>query len=337
MDRDAQSPQVVTDHDAQSPQVVIDHDAQSPQVVTYYDAQSLQVQPDYDARRNGLPPQDLREKRAMTFNSDYDPPLTPARLNSSPRDSDASSIAPTLLSTPSFPVDKFAIPTRNDSLASGFPFHQRLYDFGVTHDEWHLFTGAIVQSASLTMQEDWAAWTAGISTGVLSTGLLVFGGPVAGYYTGRSVHRKKVLDKVKEGLMHEGKIRATLYEWNQKSFQPKGFKAWLELPSMKGEVNGEEADSLTTRYMDKKEKKAWEKTQSRFRILIIPTAPPMGARTGTSTISGDSHTTYSWPDTPSDQGTWISEAPNTEKRAHPHPYPQPQPHPHPHHQMAELE
>ncbi|RAL64439.1 hypothetical protein DID88_001915 [Monilinia fructigena] len=347
MDRDALSPEVVTDHDAQSPQVVTDHDAQSPQLAINHDAQSPQVVSDYDIKRKGFPQNESREKRAIAFNnsdydptispstpalrkkgsmafsnSDYDPALAPAPLNPYPRDSDSVSIAPTYRSTPSFPADKFSIPTRTDSLASGFPFHQRLYDFRVTHDEWHLFTGAIVQSASLTVQEDWAAWTAGISTGVLSTGLLVFGGPVAGYYTGRSVHRKKVLDKVKEGLMHEGKIRATLHEWNDKTWLHKGFKAWLELPSTKGEMNSEEVDPQTSMNMSKKEKKAKEKEQLRFRILIMPTAVPAGPEIGMSRIMGDNKSTYSLPDTPSEQRTWVSEAPNTERK---------------HPQMAELE
>lgn len=158
------------------------------------------------------------------------------------------------------------------------------------------------------MQEDWAAWTAGISTGVLTTSLLIFAGPVAGYYTGRSVHRKKVVSKVKDGLMEEGKLRAVLHEWNEKSFQDKGFRAWIELPALKGEIDSDEIDKETRKKRTRKEKKAKEKERSRFRIVIVPHSLAMGTYISQS----------SWNLAEVQSGQWsrISEAPNTE-RQHP--------------------
>ncbi|ESZ92348.1 hypothetical protein SBOR_7258 [Sclerotinia borealis F-4128] len=279
----------------------MDHDTEPLQVVSYA-----------EIKRECLPSSEPKEKPSMLFHSpSHDPTLAPPPLSPYPRESDtfdSSSITPTYRSTPSFPVDRFAIATRTDSLASGFPFHQRLFDFRVTHDEWHLFTGEIVQAANLSLQEDWAAWTAGISTGVLSTSILVFGGPVAGYYTGRSVHRKKVIEKVKEGLMHQGNIRATLHEWNEQTFRDKGFQAWLELPVMKGEINGEETDEKEKSKKSKKDKKEKAKEQSRFRILIIPTSAPMGR------LMGNDPSSWNLADNPSSQRAGIAEAPDSQPR-----------------------
>ncbi|KAF7882694.1 uncharacterized protein EAF02_006057 [Botrytis sinoallii] len=266
-----------------------------------------------EIKRKMVASPNLDEKPSIAYNSpDYDPTQAPPYLMdpySQEVDSqDNISINQTLTSTPSFPITKLVIPTRTDSLASGFPFHQRLYDYRVSHDEWHLFTHEIVKAASLTIQEDWVAWTAGISTGVLSTGILVFGGPFAGYYTGRSVHRKKVVEKVKDGLMHEGSLRATLHKWNDQSFRGKGFQAWLELPSVKGEVNGENDQEESNKKCSKKEKNLKKKEQRRFRIIIIPNDAPMGM------LMSSQESTWSLGNVQSNQRSGIAEAPDTEQR-----------------------
>ncbi|TEY75893.1 hypothetical protein BOTCAL_0063g00260 [Botryotinia calthae] len=265
-----------------------------------------------EIKRKKVPFRDVEEKPSIAFQSpDYDPTQAPAHLmdpySQEVDYQDNISINQTLTSTPSFPTSKLVIPTKTDSLASGFPFHQRLYDYRVSHDEWHLFTHEIVKAASLTLQEDWAAWTAGISTGVLSTGLLVFGGPFAGYYTGRSVHRKKVLEKVKDGLMHEGSLRATLHKWNEQSFRGKGFQAWLELPVVKGEVNGDHEEGGTKKKLSRKEKSLKKKEQGRFRIVIIPNDAPMGM------LMSSQHSTWSLGNVESNQRSGIAEAPDTQQ------------------------
>ncbi|KAM3072345.1 hypothetical protein ACMFMG_009154 [Clarireedia jacksonii] len=207
-----------------------------------------------------------------------------------PDTSDTGSLNSSVIqSRGSFPIKKFAIPTRTDSLSSGFPFHQRLYDLRVSHDEWHLFTNEIVEAAKLTSSENSAAIAAGVSTGLLSTGLLVFFGPVAGYYTGRSIHRKAVLKKVKGGLMHEGPLRAVLRRWNDEIFQAKGFQAWLEMPIVKGEVNGDDeplGPDGKPQKKTRKERKEKEKEQRRYRIIVLLDTLPMG--TLTSQIAGQS-------------------------------------------------
>ncbi|PQE26925.1 hypothetical protein CJF31_00003662 [Rutstroemia sp. NJR-2017a BVV2] len=207
-----------------------------------------------------------------------------------PDTSDAGSINPSIIhSQGSFPVEKFAIPTKTDSLSSGFPFHQRLYDLRVSHDEWHLFTNEIVEAAKLTTSENSAAIAAGVSTGLLSTGLLVFFGPVAGYYTGRSVHRKAVLKKVKGALMHEGPIRGVLRRWNDEIFHEKGIQAWLEMPIVKGEVNGNDqllGPDGNPQKRTRKERKEKEKEERRYRIIIVPNTLPMS--TSMSQFSGQS-------------------------------------------------
>ena len=166
--------------------------------------------------------------------------------------------------------NRFAIPTKNDSLSSGFPFHPRLYELKVTHDQWHLFTSAIVDAAKLTPFEDYLAWTAGITTGTVSAPVLLIFGPMVGYYAGRSVHRKTVVKTVKERLLQQGDLRSILQRWNEQTFAPKGFQAWLELPRDPGELYKEYQIDDTLENKDRKARKAAKKATRRFRIVIIP-------------------------------------------------------------------
>ena len=166
--------------------------------------------------------------------------------------------------------NSFRIPTKTDSLSSGFPFDNRLFEKRVTPDEWFLFSSEIVKAATLTLPEDLAAWAAGITTGTLSTGIAVFGGPFIGYYTGRAIHRKTVVKKVKEGLFHEGDLRLILKRWNEEVFKAKGFQAWLELPMVKGEHRVKVGDEQNAEKKSFHEKRKAYKESRRFRILVIP-------------------------------------------------------------------
>lgn len=169
--------------------------------------------------------------------------------------------------------NRFVIATKEDSLSSGFPFDERLYSFGVNHDQWHLFTNEIVNAAKLTFGSDWAAWSTGVAVGTVSScGLLVFG-PVAGYYAARPLHRKAVVNNVKKELMHDGQVRMVLRRWNEQTFAQKGFQAWLELPRLSGELKTDPAATEDKKMEDKnyKKLKKLQKIEARrFRIIIIP-------------------------------------------------------------------
>ncbi|KAL3421865.1 hypothetical protein PVAG01_06021 [Phlyctema vagabunda] len=160
--------------------------------------------------------------------------------------------------------ERFLVPTRTDSLSSGFPFPEKLYHFGVTNDEWFLFSTAIVNAAKTTFGDDFGAWSTAIAVGAVScVGLLVLG-PVAGYYAGKPLHRKAVAKKVREELMQDGQIRSILSQWNDGVFRQKGFQAWIELPRLNGE---DLPDDPADAGMSKSERK---KEANRFKILIIP-------------------------------------------------------------------
>jgi len=142
----------------------------------------------------------------------------------------------------------------------------------ISHDEWHLLSSDIVNAAKLSVTEDFAAWTTGVTTGTLSSGFILVFGPVAGYYAGRAVHRKTVIKTVKERLDRDGDIRSVLRRWNEQKFGPRGFQAWLELPVESGELKLETTpkDKETPKKQRKAEKKIATKIAKRFRIAIIP-------------------------------------------------------------------
>ncbi|KAH6682725.1 hypothetical protein B0J14DRAFT_429419, partial [Halenospora varia] len=120
--------------------------------------------------------------------------------------------------------------TKTLDLSSGFAYDDRLQSLGVSRDLWFQFTSEIIRTSKLTFKEDYAAWTAGVTTGTLSLPLLLPFGPMVGYWTGRKVHRQTVASKVQEKLVGEGDIRSILQTYNSMHFHEKGFQAWLELP-----------------------------------------------------------------------------------------------------------
>ena len=167
--------------------------------------------------------------------------------------------------------NRFTIPTRNVALSSGFPFHPRLYDLKITHDQWHLFSSDIVNASKISATEDFLAWTTGITTGTLTSPFLLVFSPWIGYISGRAVHRKTIQKTVKEKLQHEGDLRSIVRRWNEETFAPKGFQAWLELPLDPGELHKEyHIDERFENKGLKYQKKAAKKAAKRFRILIIP-------------------------------------------------------------------
>ena len=169
-------------------------------------------------------------------------------------------------------AQRFIIPTKTDSLSSGFPYHPRLHEMNVSLDEWHLFTSDIVNAGKLTAKEDYAAWSTGIATGTLTSAFLLVFGPLVGYAAGKTVHKKVVVSKVKERLLKDGDMRSVLRRWNELTFAAKGFQAWLDLP-IDHDVNLEPG---VKEKKTKDVKKAEKKENRRFKIVIIPESDKQG-------------------------------------------------------------
>lgn len=124
-----------------------------------------------------------------------------------------------------------------------------------------------MNAAKLSVTEDFAAWTTGVTTGTVSSAFLLVLGPVVGYYAGRAVHRKKVVQVAKERLDREGEIRSALRRWNEQKFSARGFRAWLELPVDGGEIK---VAATAEKKKPRKQRKAEKKISKRFRITIVP-------------------------------------------------------------------
>ena len=184
-------------------------------------------------------------------------------------------------------LDRVVIATRNETLSSGFPYDPKVYDL-ISQDEWHDLSSDIVAASKLTFGEDWGAWATGITTGTLSSAFIVFFGPVAGYYAGRSIHRKTVVKVAKERLERDGDIRSVLRRWNEQIFQGRGFQVWLELPIDGGEIKEPKVKEKPTDSQQAKMLKAEKKTQGkiarRFKIVIIPNPGKSPALLGQDTL-----------------------------------------------------
>ncbi|KAG9233842.1 hypothetical protein BJ875DRAFT_463137 [Amylocarpus encephaloides] len=147
--------------------------------------------------------------------------------------------------TPSW--TKFMIPTKTESLSSGFPYDERLAALRISHENWFQFSSSIVKASKLTAKEDFAAWTTGITTGTLSSPFLLVFAPMVGIWAGKKVHRKTLQSNVEEKLTGDGDLRSILRNWNEHEFSKNGFQAWLEVPSTTG-----------------------KNSSKRFSILIVP-------------------------------------------------------------------
>lgn len=147
----------------------------------------------------------------------------------------------------------------------------------VTPDQWLQFTTEVVNAAKLTFTEDAAAWTTGITTGTLSSPILLVFAPMAGYYAGKSVHKKTVVKKVRDKLAVEGPLRNTLKQWNEGVFAERGVQLWLEPPNTgTAEVIIDVPANATPAMIAK----AAKKQAKRFRFVCFPFDPrnrPLGS------------------------------------------------------------
>lgn len=72
-----------------------------------------------------------------------------------------------------------------------------------------------------------------------------------GYYAGKAVHMRTVVEKVRERQLENGKMTNVLQRWNERAWAKRGFHTLLELPEEEGNVSNR-ADA------------------KRFRIVVIP-------------------------------------------------------------------
>jgi hypothetical protein len=98
--------------------------------------------------------------------------------------------------------------------------------------------------------------------------LFVFA-PVVGYYTGRALHKDKMVRSVKQKLLEEGDLRSILLRWNEQTFIEKGFQAWLELPKDSREIK-DIGDKSLENAVPKGQIDIAKRAAKRFRIIIMP-------------------------------------------------------------------
>lgn len=125
------------------------------------------------------------------------------------------------------------IPTKTESLASGFVYDPRLHKFGVSEAEWTHFSTEVIEVAGVP-------------------------GPAWAW----SFNRSKVIKKMKRELQYDGELKRLLRKWN-KLFKRQGFQVSLELPVAKGEVDRTDEDMDTPEQKEKAERDA-----KRFRVVI---------------------------------------------------------------------
>ncbi|KAH8759683.1 hypothetical protein F5882DRAFT_384469 [Hyaloscypha sp. PMI_1271] len=186
-------------------------------------------------------------------------------------------------------------PDRHRLPLLGFPNTPRLSQLRITRDQWHQFSLEAVNAATLTFREDAAAWATGVGTGAASSAFLLVFGPAVGYYTGKAVHKRTVIQKVKEKLAQDGELRNALRSWNEGSFLERGIQVWLEAPS-------EEAAVDVQLGMSRKDvEKEAKRLARRFRIVVQPCDPrsaPLGQGSweiGQSPVSlGSGHQGEGW-------------------------------------------
>jgi len=115
---------------------------------------------------------------------------------------------------------------------------------------------------------------------------------VVGYYTGKSIHKKTVVKKVKEKLAQDGELRNVIRRWNEGSFRERGVQVWMEAPSEEVAVDVQAG-------MSHGEAK---KLARRFRIVVLPwdprSAPLGGQEVQMSPVSPLSESQVQWGQSP---------------------------------------
>ncbi|EFR03196.1 hypothetical protein MGYG_06195 [Nannizzia gypsea CBS 118893] len=182
----------------------------------------------------------------------------------------------------------FEVPTIKSTVESGFLYHQRLFENNVPPAEWKQFSDEMVEAFALTTSEKIAAWTVGISVGLVSAVPLLVFGAAPGYYAGKAVNAMSIETKVKDYLQEEGELVTVLKRWNSTAFKTRGIYVRLALPrkktkegskfssgtfdsfmsfgtKKKGKGKDRSQDSEGSGEIDKKEEKRLHK---RYRLII---------------------------------------------------------------------
>ncbi|KAH8650817.1 hypothetical protein BGZ60DRAFT_420927 [Tricladium varicosporioides] len=186
-------------------------------------------------RPKSLPPPNQRQApttpSATTPATEHAPSLRePSPAPSSRRISFAEPDRPSVASR------RLWIPTRKDSLASGFAFDPRLQKYGVPDNEWSDFSNEIVEAAE-----------------------------IPGHQLMWPFRKKEVIKKIRKELQYEGGLKKRLRKWNR-LFKRQGFQTELALPGELLEDNLRVADDGEPLNANAK------RDGKRFRMVITPNA-----------------------------------------------------------------
>ncbi|KAK2737549.1 hypothetical protein FQN57_007484 [Myotisia sp. PD_48] len=183
----------------------------------------------------------------------------------------------------------FEVSTIKPSVYSGFEYHQRIFENGISPMDWKRFSDELVKAFELTTAEKIAAWTIGVSVGIVSAVPLLVFGAAPGYYAGKAVKSLSIEQKVLDCLEEEGELITVLKTWNSMFFQKRGLSVKLALPrnrskdqksktfdSLKKPIaqslsfgrKGKDKDSLSSKSDDDDKKKEEKKLQTRYRLVI---------------------------------------------------------------------
>jgi hypothetical protein len=131
-------------------------------------------------------------------------------------------------------IRRLWIPTKTDSLASGFVYDPRLNKYNVAETQWARFSDALVETAEVP-------------------------GPI---WTWR-FYRSRVIARVRKELQYDGDLKRCLKQWNR-DFKKQGFMVWLELPTQRGEQD--KSDELVGETKELKDQA--KRDAKRFRLVV---------------------------------------------------------------------
>ncbi|KAF3895925.1 hypothetical protein GTR04_1709 [Trichophyton interdigitale] len=188
-------------------------------------------------------------------------PISPTSWSSSSPTSPSTSVPGTLSeSNPNI----FEVPTIKATVESGFLYHQRLFENNVPPAEWKQFSDEMVEAFALTTAEKIAAWTVGISVGLVSAVPLLVFGAAPGYYAGKAVNAMSIETKVKDYLQEEGELVTVLKRWNNTAFKKRGIYVRLALPRKKTKEGSKSGSGTFDSFMSfgaKKKAKGKDRSQ----------------------------------------------------------------------------